>query len=138
MKTIEIVVDPRGEAVLQTKGFTGPACRDASKLLERRWASCCRTGRRPRCTSHCCRSPTAPAAGAMSPRPARSPARSIPFVPSVHEQEEVTMSLSERLAELVRAAFTGIYVQSHEHEDAHAEIAASAPRPGLVAGQLGR
>jgi hypothetical protein len=34
------------------------------------------------------------------------------------------MSLKERLAEFVRAAFTGIYVQSHEHEDALAEIAA--------------
>ena len=33
------------------------------------------------------------------------------------------MSLSERLEELVRAAFTGIWVQSHEHEDALAEVA---------------
>jgi hypothetical protein len=33
------------------------------------------------------------------------------------------MSLRERLEELVRAAFTGIYVESHEHEDALAEVA---------------
>jgi SpoVK/Ycf46/Vps4 family AAA+-type ATPase len=33
------------------------------------------------------------------------------------------MTLSERLAEYVRAAFTGIYVRSHEHDDAIAEIA---------------
>jgi hypothetical protein len=33
------------------------------------------------------------------------------------------MTLSERLAEYVRAAFTGIWVQSQEHEDAIAEIA---------------
>jgi hypothetical protein len=32
------------------------------------------------------------------------------------------MTLSERLAEYVAAAFTGIYVQSHEHEDALAEV----------------
>ncbi len=33
------------------------------------------------------------------------------------------MSLSERLEELVRAAFTGIWIQSHEHEDALTEVA---------------
>src|SRR4051812_30760743 len=33
------------------------------------------------------------------------------------------MTLSERLLELVRAAFSGIYVVSHEHQDAVAEIA---------------
>jgi len=33
------------------------------------------------------------------------------------------MSLSQRLAELVQACFTGIWVESHEHDDALAEIA---------------
>src|SRR3954468_19062866 len=33
------------------------------------------------------------------------------------------MTLAERLQELVRAAFSGIYVQSFEHDDAVAEIA---------------
>ena len=33
------------------------------------------------------------------------------------------MTLAERLPEYVRAAFTGIYVQSFEHDDAIAEIA---------------
>ena len=33
------------------------------------------------------------------------------------------MSLSERLSEYVRACFTGIWIESHEHEDALAEIA---------------
>src|SRR4051812_10362764 len=33
------------------------------------------------------------------------------------------MSLSQRLAECVAAAFTGIWVHSHEHPDATAEIA---------------
>src|SRR3954463_1938979 len=33
------------------------------------------------------------------------------------------MTLSERLAELVRAAFSGIYIQSFEHDDATSEIA---------------
>ncbi|MFO0821202.1 MAG: AAA family ATPase [Pirellulales bacterium] len=32
------------------------------------------------------------------------------------------MSLAERLSELVRACFTGIWIESHEHEDALAEI----------------
>ena len=33
------------------------------------------------------------------------------------------MTLSQRLAEYVRACFTGIWIESHEHEDALAEIA---------------
>jgi hypothetical protein len=32
------------------------------------------------------------------------------------------MSLSERLSEYVRACFTGIWVESHEHDEAVAEI----------------
>ena len=34
MKTIEILIDAKGEVRVQTKGFTGAACRDASALLE--------------------------------------------------------------------------------------------------------
>ena len=33
------------------------------------------------------------------------------------------MTLAERLSEYVRAAFTGLYIRSHEHDDAIAEIA---------------
>ena len=33
------------------------------------------------------------------------------------------MTLSERLSEYVRACFTGLWIESHEHEDALAEIA---------------
>jgi hypothetical protein len=33
------------------------------------------------------------------------------------------MTLTERLSEMVRACFTGIWIESHEHEDALAEIA---------------
>jgi hypothetical protein len=34
MNTIEIIVDVKGEATVQTKGFSGSACREASKALE--------------------------------------------------------------------------------------------------------
>ncbi len=34
MKTIEIVVSPTGETRVETKGFSGPSCRDASKFIE--------------------------------------------------------------------------------------------------------
>jgi hypothetical protein len=34
MKTIEIIVNTKGETSVQTKGFTGPSCRDASKFVE--------------------------------------------------------------------------------------------------------
>ena len=33
-KTIEVVVSPNGQTKLETKGFAGSACRDASKFLE--------------------------------------------------------------------------------------------------------
>jgi len=34
MKTIEIIVSPKGESVIQTKGFAGLSCREATKALE--------------------------------------------------------------------------------------------------------
>ena len=34
MKTIEITVSPEGAVTVRTKGFSGPACRDASRFLE--------------------------------------------------------------------------------------------------------
>ena len=34
MKTIEITIDAKGEVRLQTKGFAGSSCRDASRFIE--------------------------------------------------------------------------------------------------------
>ncbi len=34
MKIIEITVSPRGETKVETKGFTGGACREASRFVE--------------------------------------------------------------------------------------------------------
>jgi hypothetical protein len=34
LKTIEITVGPRGETKVETKGFTGGACREASRFVE--------------------------------------------------------------------------------------------------------
>ena len=33
-RTIEITVDSKGEATVQTKGVVGPSCQDATRLLE--------------------------------------------------------------------------------------------------------
>ena len=33
-KTIEIVITPQGKTTVQTLGFTGSSCRDASRFLE--------------------------------------------------------------------------------------------------------
>jgi len=33
-KTIEIIVSPKGEAIVTTKGFAGSSCREASKFIE--------------------------------------------------------------------------------------------------------
>ena len=41
-----------------------------------------------------------------------------------------SMTLSERLVELVRAAFSGIWIRSSEHEDALAEIARTCRAQG--------
>jgi hypothetical protein len=35
MKTIEIVVTPTGQTQVQTKGFTGSECRQASEFIEK-------------------------------------------------------------------------------------------------------
>ncbi len=42
MKTIEITVTPAGETRVETKGFSGPECREASRFLEQ--ALGCRLG----------------------------------------------------------------------------------------------
>ncbi len=34
-QTIEITINPKGEAVVHTKGFSGPSCRDASRFIEK-------------------------------------------------------------------------------------------------------
>ncbi len=34
MKTIEITVSPRGETQVETRGFTGSECREASRFVE--------------------------------------------------------------------------------------------------------
>ena len=34
MRSIEIIVSPKGETTVQTKGFAGSSCRDATKALE--------------------------------------------------------------------------------------------------------
>jgi hypothetical protein len=34
VKTIEIVVDRQGRTKIETRGFTGSSCRDASKFVE--------------------------------------------------------------------------------------------------------
>jgi Protein of unknown function (DUF2997) len=34
MKSIEILVSPKGETTVTTKGFTGSSCKDASRFIE--------------------------------------------------------------------------------------------------------
>jgi hypothetical protein len=35
VKTIEIIVSAKGESTVQTKGFSGSSCRQASRFVER-------------------------------------------------------------------------------------------------------
>jgi hypothetical protein len=34
LKTIEIIVSPTGQSTVQTKGFSGASCQEASRFLE--------------------------------------------------------------------------------------------------------
>lgn len=43
-KTIEIIVSPKGETKIETRGFTGSECRQASAFLEKALGA--RTGER--------------------------------------------------------------------------------------------
>ena len=38
-QTIEVIVSPTGETKIETKGFIGSSCRDASRFIEQPWAS---------------------------------------------------------------------------------------------------
>ena len=40
MRTIEIIVSPKGETSVQTKGFAGSSCREASKFIEQALGQC--------------------------------------------------------------------------------------------------
>jgi len=35
MRTIEIIVNPKGEATVTTKGFAGSSCQEASRFIEK-------------------------------------------------------------------------------------------------------
>ena len=50
LKTIEIIVTPEGNASVQTLGFTGLSCRDASRFIERALGQ--RTGEKLTSESH--------------------------------------------------------------------------------------
>ena len=39
--TIEIIVTPTGETTVQTKGFAGASCREASKFIEQALGQVC-------------------------------------------------------------------------------------------------
>ena len=34
IRTVDIVVDRKGQVTVQTRGFAGPACKEASRFLE--------------------------------------------------------------------------------------------------------
>jgi hypothetical protein len=34
MRTVEIIISPKGEAIIQAKGFQGSACQAASRFIE--------------------------------------------------------------------------------------------------------
>jgi len=34
VKSIEVIISPQGQATVQTRGFTGSSCRDASRFIE--------------------------------------------------------------------------------------------------------
>ena len=121
MKTIEITVYPDGRDEGRDPGLHRPRVPRGQPVR--------RAGARPedRRDAHG-RVPPGPAgrpASATSP-PETAPAitsPSAPRHPDTVTTEEPSMTLAERLAEYVRACFTGLWVQSFEHQDALVEIA---------------
>ena len=124
MKILEITVDPKGRARVETKGFTGGECRDASRTLEQALGQS--TGETLTAAFYQEQAtPAGPAPVAVTCVPPFRAAH-----PDHPNPKEVLMTLGERLAELVRAAFSGLYVHSFEHDDAIAEIAGLCRREG--------
>ena len=119
MKIIEITVDSKGQSKVETRGFTGGECREASKFIEQALGQ--RTDEKL----------TAEFYQGQSSRPAAQAvhliqllARPFPLSPRLPlTLKEILMTLSERLSEFVRACFSGIWVQSFEQDDAVVEIA---------------
>ena len=119
MKIIEITVDSKGQTKVETRGFTGGECREASKFIEQALGQ--QTGEKL----------TAEYLPGPGDRPATQAVQLIAlainhFPLSLHSPiptRRPFMTLAERLSEYVRACFTGIWVQSFEHDDAIVEIA---------------
>ena len=108
-KVIEITVDPKGETTVQTKGFAGSECREASRFVEQALGQQDRRGAHGRVLPGPAGRPGAEAVH-LSPPPRSAP--STPQFPVTVTTEEPSMTLAERLAEYVRACFTGLWVQS--------------------------
>ena len=105
---------PEGPDQVETRGFTGGECREASRFVEQALGT--RSAETLTAEFHQGQQPIGPAT-----LTARSPADREPRAVAVrlllshsphHHRRRRTMTLAERLSEYVRACFTGIWIQS--------------------------
>ena len=124
MKIIEITVSPRGETKVETRGFTGGACREASRFIEQALGAAHGRGAHRRVPPGPIGRPGREAVDLIPPRPRSDRRPSLPLPrTSTLESRRTFMTLAERLSEYVRACFTGVWIRTFEPDDALAEIA---------------
>jgi hypothetical protein len=112
VRIIEITVDAKGQSKVETRGFTGGECREAGKFIEQ----ALRQRIDEKLTAEFHQGQT------TDQRLKQSSCFPIPLSPTslspdFQSPKGELMTLDERLSELVRAAFAGIWVQSFEHDD---------------------
>ena len=93
-KVIEVVVTPTGETTMQTKGYAGSDCQQASKWLEKALGIVTADRKTPEFFQH-------------DNRPATGGER---------------VNLTAALTDYINAAFAGIWVETREADEAEREI----------------
>ena len=113
-----VTVGPAGETTVQTHGYTGPACKDASRFIEEA------IGENDRRAAHPRVSPTA-----NHHQNRTSPRKLTRKIPHESCQTQATRAH--------RCLLPRIWIQTFEHDDADAEISPPVPRPGVDARDVG-
>jgi hypothetical protein len=102
VRIIEIVVSPKGESTVQTKGYAGTDCLEAGKWLEQ--ALGIKTiDRKPRRQAHQRTAPSLPTANPMAPAGSPRPGRSKRSMPSPSSKGDVVATDGRQL--LIQAGF---------------------------------
>ena len=136
VKTIEITVGPKGETKVETRGFTGGECREASRFVEQALGHADRRDADRRVLPGPAGRPGPPAVAADPPGRRHPARRSHPASPP--STRRPSMTLAERLSEYVRAALHRHLGPVLRARRRHRRDRPALPRAGLGPGHLGR